>query len=96
MGTDQLEVPSEFVGERIHIALRGMLQAKAPSGEVVPAFIGFEGTMRDQTPSSLIVHLHEDGLLGPMGIKAIPKDVIMCVTKVGGVALLPRGTRLVG
>ena len=83
---DALQVPSDFVDGTVHVSLKHLVQAKTPNGQVVPAFLAVVGTLLSQTPSSIVVRVSDECILGPAGEHCIPKESIGSVVRVSRIA----------
>lgn len=79
---DVCQVPNDFVDDTVHVSLKHLVQAKTPNGQVVPAFLAVVGKFLSQTPSSILVRVSDECILGPAGEHCIPKDAIGCVVRV--------------
>ena len=90
MLNDKLEVPDDFLESDVHVAIRGLVMARGPNGEQIPAFIAVRGKLIGQTQSSLIVHTSQESILGPIGDHAIPKETIQGCCKMGSIAVTSR------
>ena len=87
---DRLQVPADFIDGTVHVSLKHLVQAKTPSGQVVPAFLAVVGVLQSQTPSSIVVRVSEESILGPAGYHCLPKDSIGSVVRVSSIATAPR------
>lgn len=88
--SDVFQVPDDFHGDTVHVSLKHLVQAKTPNGQVVPAFLAVVGTFLSQTPSSILIRVSDECILGPPGEMCIPKDTIGAVVRISRIASAPR------
>jgi hypothetical protein len=82
---DKFELPAEWVGSEISVALKGLIMMRGPGGEQVPAFLNIRGTMNGQSASSVFIRVNTECILGPIGDHAIPKETIQGACKIGSI-----------